>query len=91
MWLASWGGRGDNLSLTGKSKSQSCSCDFAHGNPLETKNTGFPPTTYLKITATSTVTNTSNNTIVGQLASLALGLENEKTPTARLSTLFVLW
>lgn len=75
MWLAFQGGRVDSLSLTGKSKSQSCSCDYTHGNLLETKNTDFSPTTYLKGT-TSLVTNTSNDAITGQIASLASRLGN---------------
>ena len=44
-WLTSQGGGVDDLSLTQKSESQSCSSHFTQSNLLETKNTGFSSAT----------------------------------------------
>ncbi|KAK2108502.1 hypothetical protein P7K49_013667 [Saguinus oedipus] len=64
------------------SKPQSCSCDLSHDNLLETKNTVFSSVTCLEGTATGTVTNAGNGTIIGQLASLTSEAGNEKTLSA---------
>ncbi|XP_059536831.1 potassium-transporting ATPase alpha chain 2 [Myotis daubentonii] len=72
----------DNSSLTGESEPQSRSCEFTHDDPLETKNIGFYSTTCLEGTATGMVINTGDRTIIGQIASLASGVGNEKTPIA---------
>ncbi|KAM9604690.1 potassium-transporting ATPase alpha chain 2 [Trichechus inunguis] len=80
--LSSQGCKVDNSSLTGESEPQSRSCDFTHDNPLETKNIGFYSTTCLEGTATGMVINTGDRTVIGQIASLASGVGNEKTPIA---------
>ncbi|XP_066221906.1 potassium-transporting ATPase alpha chain 2 [Saccopteryx leptura] len=72
----------DNSSLTGESEPQPRSCEFTHDNPLETKNIAFYSTTCLEGTATGMVVNTGDRTIIGQIASLASGVGNEKTPIA---------
>ncbi|KAM7114883.1 potassium-transporting ATPase alpha chain 2 [Molossus nigricans] len=72
----------DNSSLTGESEPQSRSCEFTDDNPLETKNIGFYSTTCLEGTATGMVINTGDRTVIGQIASLASGVGNEKTPIA---------
>ncbi|KAM9604689.1 potassium-transporting ATPase alpha chain 2-like [Trichechus inunguis] len=80
--LSSQGCKVDNSSLTGESEPQSRSCDFTDDNPLETKNIGFYSTTCLEGTATGMVINTGDRTVIGQIASLASGVGNEKTPIA---------
>lgn len=62
-----------NFSLTGRSELQFCSCNFTHGNPLETKNSGFSSTLYVKGTATGTVSTRATAPIIEQIASLASG------------------
>ncbi|XP_037383281.1 potassium-transporting ATPase alpha chain 2 [Talpa occidentalis] len=80
--LSAQGCKVDNSSLTGESEPQSRCCEFTHDNPLETKNIGFYSTTCLEGTATGMVINTGDRTIIGQIASLASGVGNEKTPIA---------
>uniref|UniRef100_G3UFC6 Sodium/potassium-transporting ATPase subunit alpha n=2 Tax=Loxodonta africana TaxID=9785 RepID=G3UFC6_LOXAF len=80
--LSSQGCKVDNSSLTGESEPQSRSCDFTDDNPLETKNICFYSTTCLEGAATGMVINTGDSTIIGQIASLASGVGNEKTPIA---------
>uniref|UniRef100_A0A6I8PIQ5 Sodium/potassium-transporting ATPase subunit alpha n=1 Tax=Ornithorhynchus anatinus TaxID=9258 RepID=A0A6I8PIQ5_ORNAN len=80
--VATQGCKVDNSSLTGESEPQSRSSEFTHENPLETKNIGFYSTTCLEGTATGIVINTGDRTIIGRIASLALGVGNEKTPIA---------
>ncbi|XP_006832120.1 PREDICTED: potassium-transporting ATPase alpha chain 2-like [Chrysochloris asiatica] len=80
--LCSQGCKVDNSSLSGESEPQSRSCDCTHDNPLETKNIGFYSTTCLEGTATGMVINTGDRTVIGQIASLASGVGNEKTPIA---------
>uniref|UniRef100_A0A8C3W292 Sodium/potassium-transporting ATPase subunit alpha n=1 Tax=Catagonus wagneri TaxID=51154 RepID=A0A8C3W292_9CETA len=86
--LTAQGCKVDNSSLTGESEPQPRSCQFTHENPLETQNIGFFSTTCLEAsappagTATGMVINTGDRTIIGQIASLALGVQNVKTPIA---------
>ncbi|XP_045149961.1 potassium-transporting ATPase alpha chain 2 [Echinops telfairi] len=80
--LSSQGCKVDNSSLTGESEPQGRSCECTHDNPLETKNIGFYSTTCLEGTATGMVINTGDRTVIGQIASLASGVGNEKTPIA---------
>ncbi|XP_012578634.1 PREDICTED: potassium-transporting ATPase alpha chain 2 isoform X1 [Condylura cristata] len=92
--LSAQGCKVDNSSLTGESEPQSRCCEFTHESPLETKNIGFYSTTCLEGetwknlssspagTATGMVINTGDHTIIGQIASLASGVGNEKTPIA---------
>lgn len=90
--LASQRGSGEISSLTGTSKLQSCSCDFAHDNPLETNNTGFTSISYLEGTATGMVTNTSFGTVMDRLPHWLQELEMRRRPlTLSLSTFLVLW
>ncbi|XP_049637598.1 potassium-transporting ATPase alpha chain 2 [Suncus etruscus] len=80
--LSAQGCKVDNSSLTGESEPQSRSCEFTHDSPLESKNIGFYSTTCLEGTATGMVIKTGDRTIIGQIASLASGVGNEKTPIA---------
>uniref|UniRef100_A0A8D1NFC2 Sodium/potassium-transporting ATPase subunit alpha n=1 Tax=Sus scrofa TaxID=9823 RepID=A0A8D1NFC2_PIG len=86
--LTAQGCKVDNSSLTGESEPQPRSCEFTHENPLETRNIGFFSTTCLEVsappagTATGMVINTGDRTIIGQIASLASGVQNVKTPIA---------
>uniref|UniRef100_A0A8D2CGV1 Sodium/potassium-transporting ATPase subunit alpha n=1 Tax=Sus scrofa TaxID=9823 RepID=A0A8D2CGV1_PIG len=80
--LTAQGCKVDNSSLTGESEPQPRSCEFTHENPLETRNIGFFSTTCLEGTATGMVINTGDRTIIGQIASLASGVQNVKTPIA---------
>ncbi|XP_077630825.1 potassium-transporting ATPase alpha chain 2 [Crocuta crocuta] len=72
----------DNSSLTGESEPQARSSEFTHDNALETKNIGFYSTTCLEGTASGMVINTGDRTVIGQIASLASGVGDEKTPIA---------
>ncbi|NXA44115.1 ATP4A ATPase, partial [Eudromia elegans] len=72
----------DNSSLTGESEPQSRSPECSHESPLETRNIAFFSTMCLEGTATGLVINTGDRTIIGRIASLASGVENEKTPIA---------
>ncbi|NXU25361.1 ATP4A ATPase, partial [Thalassarche chlororhynchos] len=66
----------DNSSLTGESEPQTRSPECTHDSPLETRNIAFFSTMCLE------VINTGDRTIIGRIASLASGVENEKTPIA---------
>lgn len=72
----------DNSSLTGESEPQPRSSECTHDSLLETKNIGFYSTTCLEGTATGLVISTGDHTVIGQIASLASGVGNEKTPIA---------
>ncbi|XP_006037826.1 potassium-transporting ATPase alpha chain 1 [Alligator sinensis] len=72
----------DNSSLTGESEPQTRSPECTHESPLETRNIAFFSTMCLEGTATGIVINTGDRTIIGRIASLASGVENEKTPIA---------
>ncbi|XP_065752387.1 potassium-transporting ATPase alpha chain 2 [Phocoena phocoena] len=78
--LSAQGCKVDNSSLTGESEPQPRSSEFTHDNPLETKNISFFSTTCLEGTATGMVINTGDRTVIGQIASLASGVQNSKTP-----------
>ncbi|XP_039729031.1 potassium-transporting ATPase alpha chain 2 [Pteropus medius] len=80
--LSAQGCKVDNSSLTGESEPQPRSCECTHDNLLETKNIGFYSTTCLEGTATGLVISTGDRTVIGQIASLASGVGNEKTPIA---------
>lgn len=80
--LTSQGCKVDNSCLTGESEPQSRSPEFTHENPLETKNITFYSTTCLEGIATGIVINTGDQTVIGRIASLASGVDNEKTPIA---------
>ncbi|XP_075419713.1 potassium-transporting ATPase alpha chain 2-like [Tenrec ecaudatus] len=80
--LSSQGCKVDNSSLTGESEPQPRTCECTHDNPLETKNIGFFSSTCLEGSATGMVINTGDRTVIGQIASLASGVGNEKTPLA---------
>ncbi|XP_012863356.2 potassium-transporting ATPase alpha chain 2-like [Echinops telfairi] len=80
--LSSQGCKVDNSSLTGESEPQSRSCDCTHDNPLETTNIVFYSAACLEGSATGMVINTGDRTVIGQIASLASGVGNEKTPIA---------
>ncbi|XP_026972573.1 potassium-transporting ATPase alpha chain 2 [Sagmatias obliquidens] len=80
--LSAQGCKVDNSSLTGESEPQPRSSEFTHDNPLETKNISFFSTTCLEGTATGMVINTGDRTVIGQIASLASGVQNSKTPIA---------
>ncbi|XP_026541078.1 potassium-transporting ATPase alpha chain 1 [Notechis scutatus] len=72
----------DNSSLTGESEPQNRTPECTHESPLETRNIAFFSTMCLEGTATGIIINTGDRTIIGRIASLASGVENEKTPIA---------
>uniref|UniRef100_A0A8V5GTS2 Sodium/potassium-transporting ATPase subunit alpha n=1 Tax=Melopsittacus undulatus TaxID=13146 RepID=A0A8V5GTS2_MELUD len=72
----------DNSSLTGESEPQTRSPECSHESPLETRNIAFFSTMCLEGTALGTVINTGDRTIIGRIASLASGVDNEQTPIA---------
>eukprot|EP00076_Gallus_gallus_P045533 XP_025011071.1 potassium-transporting ATPase alpha chain 1-like [Gallus gallus] len=80
--IAAQGCKVDNSSLTGESEPQSRSPECSHESPLETRNIAFFSTMCLEGTAVGLVINTGDRTIIGRIASLASGVENEKTPIA---------
>uniref|UniRef100_A0A8B9NZ97 Sodium/potassium-transporting ATPase subunit alpha n=1 Tax=Apteryx owenii TaxID=8824 RepID=A0A8B9NZ97_APTOW len=80
--LSAQGCKVDNSSLTGESEPQTRSPECTHESPLETRNIAFFSTMCLEGTATGLVINTGDRTIIGRIASLASGVENEKTPIA---------
>ena len=73
----------DNSSLTGESEPQVRTTEYTHENPLETKNLAFFSTNAVEGTATGMVVNIGDNTVMGRIAGLASGLENEETPIAK--------
>uniref|UniRef100_A0A286XS77 Sodium/potassium-transporting ATPase subunit alpha n=1 Tax=Cavia porcellus TaxID=10141 RepID=A0A286XS77_CAVPO len=80
--LSAQGCKVDNSSLTGESEPQTRSPECTHESPLETRNIAFFSTMCLEGTAQGLVVNTGDRTIIGRIASLASGVENEKTPIA---------
>uniref|UniRef100_A0A8D0H6Q0 Sodium/potassium-transporting ATPase subunit alpha n=1 Tax=Sphenodon punctatus TaxID=8508 RepID=A0A8D0H6Q0_SPHPU len=72
----------DNSSLTGESEPQTRAPECTHESPLETRNIAFFSTMCLEGTATGIIINTGDRTIIGRIATLASGVENEKTPIA---------
>ncbi|XP_078511557.1 potassium-transporting ATPase alpha chain 1 [Lissotriton helveticus] len=72
----------DNSSLTGESEPQARTPEYTHESPLETRNIAFFSTMCLEGTATGVIINTGDRTIIGRIATLASGVENEKTPIA---------
>ncbi|XP_068384567.1 potassium-transporting ATPase alpha chain 1 isoform X1 [Eschrichtius robustus] len=80
--LQAQGCKVDNSSLTGESEPQTRSPECTHESPLETRNIAFFSTMCLEGTAQGLVVSTGDRTIIGRIASLASGVENEKTPIA---------
>ncbi|XP_041336307.1 potassium-transporting ATPase alpha chain 1-like, partial [Pyrgilauda ruficollis] len=80
--LAAQGCKVDNSSLTGESEPQPRSPECTHESHLETRNIAFFSTMCLEGTATGLVISTGDRTVIGRIASLASGVENEKTPIA---------
>uniref|UniRef100_A0A670IIF8 H(+)/K(+)-exchanging ATPase n=1 Tax=Podarcis muralis TaxID=64176 RepID=A0A670IIF8_PODMU len=80
--ITSQGCKVDNSSLTGESEPQTRAPECTHESPLETRNIAFFSTMCLEGTATGIIINTGDRTIIGRIASLASGVENEKTPIA---------
>ncbi|XP_075764358.1 potassium-transporting ATPase alpha chain 1 [Pelodiscus sinensis] len=80
--ITSQGCKVDNSSLTGESEPQTRAPECTHESPLETRNIAFFSTMCLEGTATGIIVNTGDRTIIGRIASLASGVENEKTPIA---------
>ncbi|XP_058716035.1 potassium-transporting ATPase alpha chain 1 isoform X2 [Poecile atricapillus] len=80
--LAAQGCKVDNSSLTGESEPQPRSPECSHESHLESRNIAFFSTMCLEGTATGLVISTGDRTVIGRIASLASGVENEKTPIA---------
>jgi sodium/potassium-transporting ATPase subunit alpha len=72
----------DNSSLTGEAEPLSRSPECTHNNPLETKNLAFFSTFAVEGSATGIVVKTGDNTAMGRIATLATGIEDEKTHLA---------
>ena len=73
----------DNSSLTGESEPQSRGPEYTHENPLETKNLAFFSTNAVEGTAKGIVVMIGDNTVMGRIAGLAIGLETGETPIAK--------
>ncbi|GAB6021305.1 hypothetical protein CHUAL_003920 [Chamberlinius hualienensis] len=73
----------DNSSLTGESEPQMRSPEFSNENPLETRNLAFFSTFAVEGSCTGIVVNTGDKTVMGRIAHLAAGLEDNQTPIAR--------
>merc|ERR1719422_1872918 len=73
----------DNSSLTGESEPQARGPEKTHDNPLETKNLAFFSTNAVEGTAKGMVVNIGDNTVLGRIAQLASGIEDNETPLAK--------
>lgn len=80
----------DNASLTGESEPQKRSTSCTHENPLETQNIAFFSTNCVEGTATGIVIGVGDNTVMGRIAGLATGLDDEQTPIAKELDHFIL-
>jgi len=73
----------DNASLTGEAEPQKRSTETTDDNPLETKNLAFFGTSVVKGTAIGICVATGDHTVMGRIAALASGTENQDSPIAK--------
>ena len=77
--LEATGMKVDNSSLTGESDPQVRTNQCTDENPLETKNLAFFGTNVVEGTGVGMVVNIGDNTVMGRIAELASGTDNEET------------
>lgn len=80
----------DNAALTGESLAQKRSTETTDERPLETKNLAFFGTSVVKGQLYGIVVATGDRTVMGRIAALASGTENEESPIANEIHHFVL-
>lgn len=73
----------DNSSLTGESRPQQRVVECTHEDLLETKNLAFFSTSAIEGSALGMVVGIGDNTVIGRIASLASGLEIDKTQLSK--------
>ena len=73
----------DNSSLTGESRPQHRVVECTHEDLLETKNLAFFSTSAIEGTAKGMVVGIGDNTVIGRIATLASGLEIDKTQLSK--------
>ncbi|KNC84720.1 hypothetical protein SARC_03061 [Sphaeroforma arctica JP610] len=81
----------DNASLTGESEPQTRTEKTTHDNPLETSNLAFSGTSCVEGSGIGVVIYTADDTVIGQLANLVSGAEEEDTPMMVEINSFVKW
>lgn len=79
----------DNSSLTGESEPQVRSPECTNDNPLETRNIAFFSTNAVEGTCRGVVIRTGDQTLIGRIAALASGLDQEATPIAKEISRFI--
>jgi sodium/potassium-transporting ATPase subunit alpha len=70
----------DNAALTGESEPQKRKPVCTHDDPMETQNLVFFGTSVPEGSCTAVVCRIGDNTLMGQIAGLAMGTENIQTP-----------
>jgi len=70
----------DNAALTGESEPQKRRSECTHEDPLETQNLCFFGTQIPEGSAKGVIIRTSDHTVMGRIAALAMRTKNEQTP-----------
>ncbi|CAM9704547.1 unnamed protein product [Scytosiphon promiscuus] len=70
----------DNAPLTGESEPQKRKAVCTHDEPMETQNLAFFGTSCPEGSCSAVVCRTADNTLMGQIAGLAMSTDNEQTP-----------
>ncbi|CAN0052626.1 unnamed protein product [Ectocarpus sp. 4 AP-2014] len=70
----------DNAPLTGESEPQKRKTFCTHDDPMETQNLAFFGTSCPEGSCAAVVCRTADNTLMGQIAGLAMSTDNEETP-----------
>ncbi|CBJ25862.1 conserved unknown protein [Ectocarpus siliculosus] len=70
----------DNAPLTGESEPQKRKTICTHDDPMETQNLAFFGTSCPEGSCAAVVCRTADNTLMGQIAGLAMSTDNEETP-----------
>ncbi|CAM9356690.1 unnamed protein product [Discosporangium mesarthrocarpum] len=73
----------DNAALTGESEPQKRKNVCTHDDPMETQNLGFFGTSCPEGSCMAVVSRVADNTLMGQIAGLAMSTDNEETPINR--------
>ncbi|CAM9391231.1 unnamed protein product, partial [Sphacelaria rigidula] len=70
----------DNAALTGESEPQKRKNICTHDEPMESQNLAFFGTSCPEGSATAVVCRIADNTLMGQIAGLAMSTDNDQTP-----------
>lgn len=76
----------DNSSLTGEAEPQPRITEMTHRNPLETQNLAFYGSMCVEGDGLGLVIRTANNTVIGQIASIAQGTKKLQTFVSKYSS-----